>query len=501
MGLPGWIEPLLDAELMRATDRWAIEDRGVPSLELMERAGEGLARVVAEAVPEGRIAVVCGKGNNGGDGFVVARLLREAGREVDVLMIAPAEELTDDARAVHDRCPGEPFSAARLQGADGIVDALLGTGFSGAPRDPVAGAIAAINRCGVPVVAADVPSGVNGSTGEVEGEAVRAAATVAFHAGKPGLWVHPGKAHAGEVRVVDIGIPDGAPGEPTAGLIGDRVLDGYPRRGASSTKFDSGAVVVIGGSSGMTGAPSLAAAAAIRSGAGYVTLGGPGSLELAFSARAPVETMVRNLPEEDGGLAAGALEPALEALERVDAAVLGPGLGRRDQTAQLVRDLAARTDIPLVIDADGLNAFEGSGVPPRGGPTILTPHEGELGRLLGVPSSEVKARRLHHARAAAERAQAIVALKGDDTLVVSPDGRFAISRGDAPALATAGTGDVLSGVIAAMLARGLEPEQAACAGVWLHNRAGQLAAERHGADGVIASDVISCLPRSLESGL
>ena len=500
MGLPGWSEPLLGAELMRATDRWAIEDRGVPALALMERAGEELARVAAEAVPEGRIAVVCGKGNNGGDGFVAARLLRDAGREADVLMTAPADELTGDARAMHDRCPGEPFEPRRLDGAAGIVDALLGTGFSGAPRDPVAGAIAAINRTGVPVVAADVPSGVDASTGEVEGEAVRATATVAFHSGKPGLWIHPGKAHAGAVHVVDIGIPDGAPGEPAAGLIGDRVLDGYPRRGASSTKFDSGAVVVIGGSSGMTGAPSLAAGAAIRAGAGYVTLGAPASLELAFSARAPVETMIRGLPESDGALVPDALEPALEAAGRAGAVVLGPGLGRRQPTAELVTRLVPRIEAPLVLDADGLNAFEGAGVPPRSAPTVLTPHEGELGRLLGVPSGEVRAGRLHHAQAAARQSEAIVVLKGDDTLVVTPDGRVAISRGNAPALATAGTGDVLSGVIAALLARGLPPEQAACAGVWLHNRAGQLAAERVGADGAIAGDVIGCLPEALREG-
>ena len=504
MSFPRWMEPLPDAELMRATDRWAIEEQGVPSLDLMERAGAGLARVVAGVVPAGRVVVVCGKGNNGGDGFVVARLLRAAGREVDVLSPVPLDGLTEDAREMCARLPGEaprPFDPRRLEGAGGIVDAMLGTGFSGAPREPVAAAIAAINASGAPVVAADVPSGVDGSTGEVEGEAVRAQATAAFHRGKPGLWIHPGKAHAGAVHVIDIGIPDGAPGEPPAGLVGEGVLHGYPRRGPSSTKFDSGAVVVVGGSSGMTGAPSLAAGAAIRAGAGYVTLAAPGSLELAFSARAPVETMLAGLPEHDGGLAAEAVDPALETLERADAAVLGPGLGRRDGTARLVRELLSRAEVPLVLDADGLNALAGvfpDGLTGRGAPTVLTPHEGELGRLLGIPSSDVKERRLHHVREAAAQANAIVVLKGDDTLVVSPGGRVAISRGDAPALATAGTGDVLAGVIAALLARGLPTDQAACAGVWLHNRAGRLAADRLGADGVIASDVIGCLPAALQ---
>jgi NAD(P)H-hydrate epimerase len=278
-------------------------------------------------------------------------------------------------------------------------------------------------------------------------------------------------------------------------------MRGYPRRGAGSTKFESGVVFVIGGSAGLTGAPSLAAGAAIRAGAGYVTLGAPRSLELAFSARAPVETMITGLPEDEGGLSSEALEPALKAMQRCHAAVLGPGLGKGKGAVTLVRDLIERIDVPLVIDADGLNALEEvfpEDIPSRRWPTVLTPHEGELGRMLGVSSKDVRKRRLFHARAAAEQAQALVVLKGDDTLVVGKDGRAAVSPGDAPALATAGTGDVLAGVIAAMLARGLPEAQAACAGVHLHRRAGQLAAERlGGADGVIASDVIACLPRAL----
>ena len=504
MSFPRWMEPLLDAELMRATDRWAIEEKKVPSLELMERAGEGLAAVIAQVVPAGRISVVCGKGNNGGDGLVAARLLRAAGREVEVLLLWPPQWLTEDSREMCKRLPGDApvaYEADRLDRAHGIVDALLGTGFAGAPRDPIKGVIAAINaQSRARLVAADVPSGVNGTTGEVEGEAIRATATAAFHRGKPGLWIHPGKACAGEVHVIDIGIPRGAPGEASFGLIGDGVMRGYPRRGAASTKFQSGVVFVIGGSRGLTGAPSLAAGAAIRAGAGYVTLGAPASLEMAFSARAPVETMLTGLPEDDGALSAHALDPALKAMQRCHAAVLGPGLGRAGGTVTFVRDMIERVDVPLVIDADGLNALEDvfpEGIPGRRWPTVLTPHEGELGRMLGVKSAEIQKRRLHFARAAAAQAKAFVVLKGDDTLVVSPTGRAAISRGNAPALATAGTGDVLSGVIAAMLARGLPPAQAACAGVWLHNRAGQLAAERIGADGVIASDVIGSLPQAL----
>jgi ADP-dependent NAD(P)H-hydrate dehydratase / NAD(P)H-hydrate epimerase len=503
VSLPDWLEPLPDAAQMRATDAWAIETRGVPSLELMERAGEGLARVVAERVPAGRIALVCGKGNNAGDGFVAARLLRGAGRDVDVLALSPAEALSGDARAMLERLPGDApaaFDAARLEAAQGIVDALLGTGSTGAPKDPVAGAIAAIGAADATVIAADVPSGVDASTGEVADAAVRAAATATFHRAKPGLWIAPGKAHAGAVSVVDIGIPDGAPEEAAAGLISGGVLGVMPRRGPESTKFSSGNVVIAGGSRGLTGAPSMSALAAVRAGAGYVTVAAPGSLELAFAVRL-LEAMFAPLPEDAGVLVPDALEPALAAMGRAGAVVLGPGLGRAPGTQELARVLAQRIEVPLVIDADGLNALAGRLEKLRGrrAPTVLTPHAGELGRLLELDSSAIERARLRHARAAAERAQAIVVLKGDDTIVAEPSGRVAISPGGAPALATAGTGDVLAGVTGAMLAKGMPARHAACAAVYVHVRAGRLAAAPHGPDAVIASDVIAALPAALSA--
>jgi ADP-dependent NAD(P)H-hydrate dehydratase / NAD(P)H-hydrate epimerase len=492
-----WLEPLPTAEEMRATDAWAIEERGVPSLELMERAGEGLAAVAGRYAPGGRIAVVCGKGNNGGDGLVAARILRQAGREVDVLAVAPPEELRGDAAEQLRRLPGEPpvpFDPARLEGAGAIVDALLGTGATGPPREPAV--IEAVNAAGAPVIAADVPSGVNAGTGEVEGAAVRAVATATFHRAKPGLWIHPGKAHAGTVEVIEIGIPAGAPAEPGIGLIGAGVLDGMPRRTPLSTKFSSGNVVVLGGSPGLTGAPTMAALAAMRAGAGYVTVGAPASLQNTFSVRL-LEVMTRGLPEAAGSLAAEAVEPALQAIERADAVVLGPGLGRTDGARAFARELYLRIEVPLVVDADGLNALAGLDLPERSAPTVLTPHAGELGRLLDVESREVARRRLHHARDMSERSGAIVVLKGDDTLVVRPGGGVAISPGRAPGLATAGSGDVLSGVVGAMLAKGMAPFEAVCAAVHVHLRAGQLAAEPHGPDAVIASDVIAQLPAAL----
>ena len=332
--LPDWLEPLPDAAQTRAVDAWAIEERGIPSLDLMERAGAGLADVVAQRVPDGRIAVVCGKGNNGGDGLVAARVLRTGGREVEVLLTGDPGELSGDPAENLARLPGPapaPFTADALGGVAGVVDALLGTGFSGVPREPVAGAIEAINEHGAEVVAADVPSGVDASTGAVEGAAVRARATATFHSAKLGLWVAPGKHYAGEVRVIDIGIPEGAPAEADAGLIRPSVRDAVPRRAAGSTKFSEGAVLVAGGSAGLTGAPCLASEAAARAGAGYVTACIPGSLSLIFEVRL-LEAMTRSLPDEDGALGAEAIEHVLSAAERADALVLGPGLGRAERT-------------------------------------------------------------------------------------------------------------------------------------------------------------------------
>jgi NAD(P)H-hydrate epimerase len=302
------------------------------------------------------------------------------------------------------------------------------------------------------------------------------------------------------VTVVDIGIPRGAPNDADAGLIGPGVLAELPRRGPGSTKFSSGNVVVIGGSRGLTGAPCMAALAAMRAGAGYVTVAAPASLELSFAVRL-LESMFAGLPEEDGALFPEALPGAVKAVSRADAVVLGPGIGKSEGAQALVRELVQRIDVPLVIDADGLNALAGAldALRHRRWPTVLTPHAGELGRLLEVESSAIERTRLAQVRAAATRSRALVVLKGDDTLVAGPSGQVAVSRGGAPALATAGTGDVLSGVVAALLARGLPPAHAAAAAVHAHVRAGQLAAAPHGPDGVIASDVIAALPAALSA--
>jgi NAD(P)H-hydrate epimerase len=498
MELPHWLDPLYVAEEMRATDAWAIEEQGVPSLDLMERAGVGLARAVAEVAEPGPIRVVVGKGNNGGDGLVVARLLREEGREVDVLATGDMSELKGDALTNLERLPGappEPFDPDRLAGSGAVVDAMLGTGFEGEPREPVKSAIEAINAQDAPVVACDVPSGVNASTGEIEGEAVRARSTATFHAPKVGLYVAPGTFHSGTVRSVEIGIPRGAPPPRQAGLISPRVLDLVPHRPREGSKFKSGVVVIAGGSRGLTGAPTMVALAAQRTGAGYVQVAVPGSAEQSLELRL-LEAMTRGLPDEDGMHTEAGADTVAEMAERAGAVALGPGIGKGDGPTAFARAVARATQIPLLIDADGLNAHVGAldVIAEREAPTVLTPHAGELGRLLEVDSSEVERRRLHHAREAAERSQAVVVLKGDDSIVAVPGGPVAISPGATPALATAGTGDVLSGVIAALLSKGLGAFEAAAAGVLVHARAGLHAAARHGADHVIAGDVIDAIP-------
>jgi NAD(P)H-hydrate epimerase len=498
---PSWLDPLFEAAEMRAADAWAIEQRGVPSLELMERAGEGLARVTAAAAGEGSVRVVVGKGNNGGDGLVVARLLRADGYEVDVLAAAPLDGLEGDALANLERLPGappEPFAPERLDGSGAVVDALLGTGFAGAPREPLATAIASINAQDAPVVACDVPSGVDASSGEVEGEAVHADVTATFHGPKAGLYVHPGKAHAGAVELIEIGIPRGAPGAARAGLIAERVLDLYPRRAASGSKFVSGVVVVVGGSLGLTGAPTMTARSAQRAGAGYVQVAVPAPVQPAVDLRL-LEQMSRGLPDADGFHTPAGIEVVEEMAERAGAVALGPGLGREAGAQEFARGVARAVEAPLLVDADGLNAHAGrlELFRERSAPTVLTPHDAELGRLLDRPSEEIGRRRLACAREAAERSGAVVLLKGDDTIVARPGGEVAVNPAGSPALATAGTGDVLSGLIGALLAKGLDGFEAACLGALAHVLAARAAAARVGADHVMAGDVIDALPYGL----
>jgi ADP-dependent NAD(P)H-hydrate dehydratase / NAD(P)H-hydrate epimerase len=497
-----WLEPCLDAEEMRATDAWAIEEREVPSLELMETAGRAVAEAAAEAATASTAAIVCGKGNNGGDGLVAARVLREIGFQVDALLLASPDELSDDARANAERFEGarrvDPGElGAAMRGAGVVIDAVFGTGFAGTPRGPAAAAIDAINQAGAPVVATDVASGVNASTGEIEGMAVAADVTVTFHVPKLGHWIAPGKEHTGDLYVAPIGIPEGAPVDPKAGLIAPRVLELAPSRGAGSTKFSSGEVVVIGGSRGLTGAVCMASLAAIRTGAGYATAAVPADLEQIFEVKL-TEVMKLGCASRDGRLRPAASEQILGATDRAACVLLGSGMGREQGTQRLIRELTERIEAPLVIDADGLNAHAGSieRLAGRGAPFVLTPHAGEMGRLLGRDSKAIESKRVESAREAAQRSGGIVLLKGDDSIVTDGE-RLAVNAISSPQLATAGTGDVLAGMIAALIARGVEPFAATCGAVVAHSRAGRAAGERVGHDSVIAGDVIDSIPAGL----
>jgi NAD(P)H-hydrate epimerase len=449
-------EPLYTAAEMRAA-----EERypGYPGSagELMERAGAAVAAEVLRVFPEARrIAAVCGGGANGGDGRIAARILRESGRDVVE---------TDDPSNV-----------------DLVLDALFGTGFHGAPRPEAAAAIERINACGAPVVAVDVPSGVDASTGETAGAAVDADLTVTFHARKVGLVVAPGRFHAGRVVVADIGLE----AAPTAVVRATpALLDQVPRRGARDTKFSSGSLLVVGGAPGTTSAAVLTATAAMRADAGYVTLAVP-------AAALPVAEALALEPVKRGFEWANAADSLGSDVARSSALAVGPGLGRSDEARALVRTLLGTSSLPVVVDADGLFGLEPA---PRDAPTILTPHAGELARLLEVESAWVAAHRLEAAARAAERFGAVVLLKGADTIVCAPDGRTVVCDTGPSSLATAGTGDVLTGIVGAFLAKGLDAVDAAAAAAVAHGLAARAVPHQVG---LVASDVVAALPAILD---
>jgi ADP-dependent NAD(P)H-hydrate dehydratase / NAD(P)H-hydrate epimerase len=487
-----WTEPLYTAAEMRAAEE--AYDR--PMLELMERAGAAAAESVLSRYPDAKtIAVWCGAGSNGGDGFVVARKLHEAGRTVEIVLAGPEEKIAGDAKENLERARKLKIPFTEPGSGDVAVDALFGTGFSGKPRDEAARLIEALNELGVPILAVDVPSGVDASTGEVAGAAVRADSTVTFHARKVGLVVAPGRFHAGEVEVADIGL---APGRTRHEHVTGDILTEIPRRGPSDNKYTAGAVLVVGGSTGKTGAPSLTAEAALRAGAGIVTACVPASLNLVFEQRL-LEVMSRPCADEEGVMTMDAADVILEAAEKATAVAIGPGLGRNDAVRGLVGYLLDRLDKPVVLDADGLWALEGhlDWVFSRDAPTVLTPHAGELARLQGRDSSAVSARRLNAVQAGADDVGAVVLLKGADTLVASPGRGVLVCDLGNPGLATAGTGDVLTGIVVALLAKGMDAKVAAAAAAAAGGEAAQLAGERHGTAGMIASDVVEALSPAL----
>lgn len=495
---PRSARPLFDATGSRTVDTWAIDRQGIPGISLMVAAARAATRVIRGRFPGARrIAVVAGPGNNGGDGFEVARRLHGDGRAVVIVRVTERDAEGDaatmlaGARAAGVTIADRPDGVidADLEGADLVVDALLGTGARGAPRGAAERAVAAIVACGVPVVALDVPSGVDASTGEVPGDAVVAEITVSFHVGKVGLWIAPGRDHAGDVIVVPIGIPIGIPPNAPVAPAAVAVRDAdplVPARAPGGSKYDAGAVLVIGGAPGMAGAPSLAATAALRTGAGLVRVAVPDAVrgEVAGWTR---EAMVH-------GLGVGGDTQVAVVAERMDAVAVGPGLGR-EAGADRILDAALALPHPLVIDADALWWLRGDleRLRARSAPTVLTPHAGEAAGLLGVGTDEIAARRLHYAQQMARDGGAVVLLKGADTIVVDPAGRVGIRDGVCPGLATAGSGDVLTGVITALLARGCEAWTAAVAGAAIHLDAGCRAVATRRGGAIMAGDLIEAL--------
>jgi hydroxyethylthiazole kinase-like uncharacterized protein yjeF len=494
--LPGWLDGLYDPEEMRAADRFAMERRGILELELAEKAGAGLAAAAAEVAGGRPIRVVVGPGNNGGDGLISARLLREAGHEVDVIAPIALDGLAGVPRTNLERLPGappRPFDPAALAGCGAIVDALLGTGFEGAVREPLAGVIAAMNAADAPVVAADVPSGVNAATGEVEGPAIRAGITTTNHAPKIGLYVTPGARHAGEVRVVDIGIPRGAPEAGLVGLISRRVLRLVPARPRYAAPRDT--VLVVGGGRGSTGAPAMAAEAAMRAGTCFVRAAVPASVAPFMDLRLP-GALIHGLEEEAGRHAEEGVRTIADLAPEAGAIVLGPGLGGAE--GAFSRAVASSTEVPIIIEAGGLSAYPSAeSFSERPGPAVLIPDEAGLGRLLGLPLEQVGARRLASARALANRSGAVVVLEGDGCVVAAPGGPVALGPGASGALAANGTGSVLAGLVGTFTARGMNPFAAAAAAVIARSDAGDAAATRVGVGHTVAGDIIRALPEAL----
>ena len=485
------MEVLTSAEMDHA-DRLTIAG-GTPGFALMLSAGQAVAQAAMDLVAEGPILVVAGRGNNGGDGFVAAAELVARGREVAVILLCERDTLTGDAALAARGWKGAllPFNPQAIGTPALIIDALFGAGLNRPVKGDPSTMIEAINASGIPVLSVDLPSGINGSTGAVMGIAVRATETVTFFRRKPGHLLLPGRAHCGRVRVADIGIGAAVLDEirpATFENIPQLWQESFPVPRIDGHKYARGHVVVVSGDMAATGAARLAARGALRAGAGLATLASPRDA-LAINAASLTAVMVRatDTPAEFADLIAD---------RRLNACVIGPGAGLGERTRDFVLTaLSARTGV--VLDADALTSFADApdhlfeAIKTTGFPqVVLTPHEGEFPRLFSDMGNKYPLRsKLERVRAAAQRSGAIVLLKGPDTVVASPDGRAAIAANAPPWLATAGSGDVLAGMIGGLLAQGVPAFEAACIGVWMHGEAGSEAGP-----GLIAEDLPEVLP-------
>ena len=500
---------VLNAAQMREADRRTIEEIGIPSLVLMENAGRQVVAAM-EAVhtdlSDRRVAVLCGRGANGGDGFVIARTLWQRGIEVSVFLVGRVADVRGDARTnleiigrlgvtvieIADSQAWE-LHVSEVNDSTLIVDAIFGTGLNAPVSGLIQSVIADVNASGIPIVSVDLPSGLSADTAEPIGDSIEAGLTVTIAAPKLPLVLPPAETRAGDIVIADIGIPtavlEALDGPRVALLTRPTMRELVHPRTADTHKGDYGRVVVVAGSRGKTGAAHLAGLGALRSGAGLVTIATPASCQAIVAAMAP-EYMTEGLDESEEGLDPDAVERVLE-LAR-DVMAIGPGMGQAPATRDFVIRLVDRAPMPLVIDADGLNAFAGD--PDRlagreGRDVIITPHPGEMARLLGMSVDEVQGSRLEIARNFAVSHHVYVVLKGDRTIIATPDERIFINPTGNPGMATGGTGDVLTGMIAAWVAQLLDAEAACKLAVYLHGMAGDLAEADEGEVAMTATDV------------
>ena len=508
---------LASAAQMKELDRRAIEERHIPSIELMERAAEGVVEAALSLLPgrpgKCRAAVFCGSGNNGGDGIAAARLLFLKGASVRVFLVGSYEKLTPDALEETRRLsecgvelepwdPEDLSQSAWARGSHVLVDALFGVGLSRdiAEGSDYARAVELMNQCAAPVVAADIPSGVEADTGRVLGRAVLADKTITFTLGKVGQFVGDGALCSGEVTVRDIGIPADlvrSAACPVQTVEADFARAALPRRKTDGHKGDFGKLLVLGGSVGYTGAPYLAAGAAVRSGCGLVFLGVPESIWQVEASRC-VSAMPFPLADRHGALSYKALQVIQKKLEPCHVLALGPGLGKGEQVTRLVLELLAETEQPVVLDADGINALAGHMDvldARRGRITILTPHDGEFARMGGDLSD---GDRLSAARRFAVEHGCLLVLKGHRTIIALPNGECFVNTTGNSGMAKGGSGDVLGGMILSLLGQGMNPVRAAVCAVWLHGRAGDLAAADKGEYGMLPTDLIEQIPYAMK---
>ena len=506
---------LVTGEQMARIDRRAIES-GTPGADLMEAAGRGVAAVLKDLLDgfrDRRITLLCGKGNNGGDGFVVARLASDGGATVRTFLLASADDVRGDARTHLERAqacglhiqeirtPEDlPKVEQALADADAALDALLGTGIRGGPRGLVGEAIALLEKATCPIVAVDLPSGLNADTGRADGSCAKATCTVTFGQPKRGQFFHPGRALCGRLHLIDIGLPAAAvSAEPVQtdliAAFGAAPL--LPRRAPDAHKGEAGRVLLIAGSAGLTGAAALSATAALRGGAGLVTVGVPESLNDILEVKL-TEAMTFPLPEVRKArcLSLRARGKVVRLAGGADSLALGPGLGTHRETVDLVKRLLRDVSIPTVLDADALNALAGETdrLKALSAPAVITPHPGEFCRLTGAEVGAVLKDPIGAATNLADVVGVTVILKGAPTVVAVPgNGAFVNPSGNA-GMATGGAGDVLTGLLGALIGQGLEVARAAILGVYMHGLAGDIASETLGQAGLIAGDIVAALP-------